>query len=263
MWAELVEAGLEPKEAKFYLAVLTMAAPTVAQAAETAGVSRTNGYDLAKRLAHRGLLILTEGADAAGSAGRGRTVLRAVDPQRLLDEWNQRRTTLEGLVPQLRAMHAKGGVAPRSRYLEGSGGIRTALFETLDWPAPLRGVLSMRDLYTVPGADAMREYIAGRRQRGLWLHVVRSAEKDLEQGWPSSDADFRRTRYAPPDYLFTMTMIVGRDAVAMLSSTRENFALVIESAEYAEMHANLFEVLWAASSTELRAVPSPPPLGES
>jgi hypothetical protein len=36
----------------------------------------------------------------------------------------------------------------------------------------------------------------------------------------------------------------------MLSSTRENFALVIESAEYAEMQRNLFEVLWSASATE-------------
>lgn len=249
MWADLVEAGLEPKEAKFYLAVLGMGSPTVAQAAEAASVSRTNGYDLAKRLAHRGLVILTEGADAEAGAGRGRTVLRAADPQRLLDEWDQRRATLKELVPQLRAMHAKGGVAPRSRYLEGAGGIRTALFETLEWPSPLRGVLSMRDLYSVPGAEAMREYIAGRRQRRLWLHVVRSQEKDLDEGWPSSDTDFRRTRYAPRGHLFTMTMIVGRDAVATLSSTRENFALVIESAEYAEMHANLFEVLWEASST--------------
>jgi hypothetical protein len=109
----------------------------------------------------------------------------------------------------------------------------------------------------------MREYIAGRRRRGLWLHVVRSPEKDFQDGWPSSEADFRRTRYAPRDYLFTMTMIVGRDAVAMLSSTRENFALVIESAEYAEMHANLFEVLWAASSTEPHGALSPPGAEES
>ena len=36
----------------------------------------------------------------------------------------------------------------------------------------------------------------------------------------------------------------------MLSSTQENFALVIESAEYAEMQRNLLAVLWMASHTE-------------
>jgi len=92
-------------------------------------------------------------------------------------------------------MHAKGGAAPRSRNFDGAGGIRTALFETLEWPSPPRDVLSMRDL------------------------------------------------------------IIGPGAVAMLSSTRENFALVIESAEYAEMQRNLFEVLWSASVTEPPALP--------
>ncbi|HWN31244.1 MAG TPA: helix-turn-helix domain-containing protein, partial [Pseudonocardia sp.] len=107
MWAELADAGLDPKEAKFYLATLSLDGPTVARAAEAAGVSRTNGYDIAKRLANRGLISLVEG----GSGGR--TVLRAADPGHLLDEWSQRRQALERLVPRLRAMHAKGGAAPR------------------------------------------------------------------------------------------------------------------------------------------------------
>lgn len=61
MWAELVEAGLEPKEARFYLAALSMDSATVAQVAEASQISRTNAYDIAKRLAQRGLLSLIEG----------------------------------------------------------------------------------------------------------------------------------------------------------------------------------------------------------
>ena len=56
MWEQLVAAGLDPKEAKFYLAVLAMRRSTVAEAAERAGVSRTNAYDITKRMMHRGLL---------------------------------------------------------------------------------------------------------------------------------------------------------------------------------------------------------------
>jgi predicted transcriptional regulator len=247
VWTELVDIGLEPKEAKFYLAVLSMDRPTVAQVAEAVEVSRTNAYDIMKRLVHRGLLSLTE---SVPDTGRGRAELQATDPQRLLDEWHQRKQLLDGLVPQLRAMHAKAGAQPRARYLEGSAGIRHALFQTLDWPSPLRGILSMRDLLTVPGEAAMDEYIATRKQRNLWLHVIRSPEKDFEHGWPTSDTDLRRTRYAPAGYLFAMTMIIGDDAVAMLSSPDENFALMIESADYAQMQSNLFQVLWDASDTK-------------
>nr|WP_144208935.1 hypothetical protein [Mycobacterium tilburgii] len=140
------------------------------------------------------------------------------------------------------------------RYLEGASGIRTALFETLDWHSPLRGVLSMRDLLNVPDVEAMEEYIAGRRQRQLWLHVLRSPEKDLPGGWPSSIDDYRHTRYMPAKYVFTMPTIIGDVSAAMISSRRENFALLVESLEYVEMQRNLHEVLWAVAARNRTAV---------
>ena len=249
MWEELVSIGLEPKEAQFYLAVLELHKPTVAEAADRAEVSRTNAYDLTKRLVRRGLLSVTETGPTGRPAGRGRGVLTASDPGHLLEEWDERKRVLDGLVPRLRAMRPKGRSHPRVRYLQGEAGIRAALFETLDWPSPLRGILSMRDLLMVPGQAAMKEYIDERRERDLWLRVVRSPEKDYKDGWPTSDHDRRESRYAPADYIFTMTTIIGTDAVAVMSSRQENFAMMIESAEYAEMQSNLFEVLWAASDT--------------
>ena len=254
MWQELVNAGLEPKEARFYLAILDMQRPTVAEAAERAEVSRTNAYDIAKRLLHRGLISITEVGPTGKPAGRGRGLLTANDPGQLLDEWIERKEVLDSLVPKLRAMRTKGGSQPRVRYLEGVSGIKSALYETLGWPSPLRGILSMKDLLSVPGESAMNEYIEGRRERELWLRVVRSPERDYDRGWPTSVAHYRESRYAPPAYIFTMTMIIGQDEVAVISSRRENFAMMIESAEYAQMQANLFEVLWSISSTTPLAV---------
>jgi hypothetical protein len=248
VWQELVDAGLDPKEARFYLAVLDMQRCTVAEAAERAEVSRTNAYDITKRLVHRRLVSITEIGPTGKPAGRGRAVLTADDPGHLLEELAERKSLLDGLVPKLRAMRGKGGNQPRVRYLEGARGIRSALFETLEWSSPLRGILSMKDLWSVPGHVAMDEYIQGRRDRQLWLHVVRSPERDFVHGWPSSAADYRESRYAPPEYLFTMTMIIGEHEVAVMSSRRENFAMMIESAEYAQMQTNLFEVLWSVSS---------------
>ncbi|WP_228118053.1 hypothetical protein [Rhodococcus erythropolis] len=45
-----------------------------------------------------------------------------------------------------------------------------------------------------------------------------------------------------------MTTIIGASAVAVMSSKQENFAMTIESAEYAEQQQNLFEALWEVSS---------------
>src|SRR5690606_4700603 len=130
--------------------------------------------------------------------------------------------------PRLRAVQSKGTL-PRVRYLEGEAGIRTALFESLEWASPIYGILSMADLMNVPGSDAMAEYIEGRRQRELELRVVRSPLTESWLDWPTRVEDFRVVRLAPPPNVFSMTTLIGDHTVSTLSSQRENFAMVIES----------------------------------
>lgn len=248
MWQRLVEAGLDPKDAHFYLAVLNRGRTTIAEAARDAHVSRTNGYDIAKRLQGRGLISRVETPPGTTPDQRNQSFLVANDPVQLLEEWGARRRVLDDVVPQLRALFSNSRSRPKVRYLEGASGIRTALFETLEWASPMRGILSMRDLMTVPGEVAMAEYIEERRRRQLLLHVVRTQGHDWPHGWPTSAQDFRLVRHAPPEYEFTMTTVIGSQQVVTISSAREAFAMVIESQEYAEMQQNFFDVLWRVST---------------
>ncbi|MGV9801495.1 TrmB family transcriptional regulator [Mycobacterium sp. NPDC003449] len=248
MWQELVDAGLDPKDAHFYLAVLRRGRATVAEAAREANVSRSGGYDIARRLQARGLVARVESEPGESGDLRTQSHLVASDPIQLLEEWDSRRRVLNDVVPQLRALFSENRARPKVRYLEGAAGIRSALFESLDWPSPICGILSMRDLMTVPGEAAMAEYIQGRRDRELVLRVVRTRDHDWPGGWLTSAHDFRIVKHAPAAYEFTMTEIIGPHEVVSLSSARETFAMVIESQEYAEMQRNFFEVLWSVSS---------------
>jgi hypothetical protein len=60
-------------------------------------------------------------------------------------------------------------------------------------------------------------------------------------------------RFASPDFVFTMTSYIYDNKVAIISSRRENFAMTIESAEFAAMQRNLFEALWASCPPPARA----------
>jgi sugar-specific transcriptional regulator TrmB len=248
MQEELERAGLDPKEAQMYLAVLELGQPTVAQAAQVAQVSRTNAYDVVRRLARRGLVTVTEVGPTGEPAGRGRGVLRAADPEQFLAEWRERGDVLRELVPRLKAVMNTQTSRPRVRYLEGGAGIATALREVLKWGVPLKGILSMVDLLQVPGRQPMEEFIARRRELGISLRVVRSPEKETEDLWPSTGRDLREVRFAPLEHVFTMTMLIGSDSVAVISSRRENFAMMIDSSEYAALQSGLFDSLWAAST---------------
>lgn len=77
---------------------------------------------------------------------------------------------------------------------------------------------------------------------------MRSPIKESSLDWSTNPADYRVTRLAPPSYVFTMTTLIGEHTVSTLSSGREDFAMVIESQEYAEQQRHLFEILWAAST---------------
>jgi hypothetical protein len=57
----------------------------------------------------------------------------------------------------------------------------------------------MRDLMAVPGEAAMAEYIAGRRERGLVLRVIRTRDHDWPGGWLTSARDYRVVKHAPED----------------------------------------------------------------
>jgi len=246
LWEELVDFGFDVKDARFYLEVLEAGRLSVADAAERAYVSRTNGYDVAKRLAHLGLVQFVE-VEETGRGPRRVTMLEACNPDVLLTEVEQRRRHLETLVPRLQAIRAKGEL-PRVRYLEGSTGISAALFETLAWESPIRGILSMQDLIEAPGREAMRDYIAGRREHGLWLKVIRAEEKEGDLNWPSSEEDLRELRLAPPGHAYPFTILFGERAVVTLSSRRENFAMIVEDPEYARLQRDLFESMWQIST---------------
>ena len=90
MWQALVEAGLDPKDAHFYLAVLRGGHTTVAEAARQAHVSRTSGYDIGRRLQARGLISRVESGPGESEDLRTQTHLVANDPVHLLDEWAAR-----------------------------------------------------------------------------------------------------------------------------------------------------------------------------
>lgn len=248
MWEELVAVGLEPSEARFYLAALETGRASVSQISEAANVSRTNGYDLTRRLAKRGLVSLAEQGPSGQPSGRGKNIVIAADPIRLLAEHQETQIKLADLVPRLSAIRAKGASRPRVRYFEGGSGMRQGLMETLNWEGPLLGILSMRDMLEVPGEAAMNEYIEGRRQRKLQLQVIRSSSRDQAPGWPTSAKDFRIVRTAPTEHTFSVSTIIGAHMVAVFSTPAEAFAMVIESPAYAQMQADLFHVLWDSCS---------------
>jgi sugar-specific transcriptional regulator TrmB len=239
---ELARIGISGKRARLYLTALELGEAPVHKVAQKAGISRTTAYDILGRLLREGLVSRVE--------KDGRTHIAAEDPARLLGLLDDRRRTVEDMLPELRLLHSRSSGRPRIRFYEGREGIGTVLHDTLRCRSKrLDGILSMRDLFQVPGRPEMEQYVAARIAAGIQLRVVRSREKDVGSDvWPSRAEDLRELRYAPEGAVFTMTTWTYDDKVSIIASRREHFGMIVESAEFAEMQKHLFAALWLAST---------------
>lgn len=239
----LAKLGVHGKQARFYLAALELGQAPVRLIAEKSGIGRTTAYDVLAKLQQQGLVSQVEKG--------GIRYVTAEDPARLLRILDERRQTLEGLLPELRSVYNLSTVKPRIRFYEGVEGIKTVLYDTLSSRSKhLLGILSMVDLLDVPGRDEMEDYIVRRIASGIFLKVLRSREKEVGNIWPTRAADLRELRYTPPGLVFTMTTYVYDQKVSVISSRRENFGMIIESQEFAKMQENLFMVLWQVSEPD-------------
>ncbi|HEX2652411.1 MAG TPA: helix-turn-helix domain-containing protein [Xanthobacteraceae bacterium] len=236
----LTQIGLQETEVRFYLAALELGQASVRDIAVKGGISRTNAYDVFSRLLDQGLVTEVAGASA-------KTMLVAAEPpEQLIELLDVRRRKLDALLPELRSLHNLAGGKPHVRYYQGLEGIQHVLDDTLTVrDKMLLGILSMRDLFEVPGRAWMDDFVRRRIEAGVSLRVVRSPVKDIASVWPESAEDLREVRFASPNFVFTMTSYIYDNKVAVISSRRENFAMTIESEEFAMMQRNLFDVLWA------------------
>jgi HTH-type transcriptional regulator, sugar sensing transcriptional regulator len=244
----LMQIGLNETEARFYLAALELGQAPVRDVAVKAGISRTNAYDVFARLLEQGLVA------EVGTASKKVMLVEAEPPDQLVELLDVRRRKLDALLPELRSLHNRSAGKPRVRFYQGLEGIKLVLDDTLAArDKKLLGILSMLDLFEVPGRAWMDDLVRRRIAAGVHLRVIRSPVKDIRNVWPQSAADLREVRFASRGFVFTMTSYIYDSKVAIISSRRENFAMTIESEEFVAMQRNLFEALWASCPPPPRA----------
>ncbi|KAA0684864.1 transcriptional regulator TrmB [Azospirillum brasilense] len=244
-WVNLEEKlsriGISGTLYKLYLTTIRLGGGSVTEVAAGAGMARTTAHDALAKLEAEGLVRFVD-------HGKRRFVV-AQDPGILLERSEARRQMLEDVMPVLRSMYHHENGQPNVRFHPGPEGIRTVLWETLSGEEKeLRATLSMRELMVEPGLEEMERYLKERARRGIWLRVIRSEERDIAPIWPSSQEERRELRYAPATYNLAMTCFIHGSKVSVISSARESYGLILDSADFAAFQASMFDAMWSLST---------------
>ncbi len=233
----LAELGLEKTKGSVYVAALGLGQGTAQDIAARAGLVRTTTHEVLQNLVRMGLVSVLM---------RGRTRLYSAEsPEKLKMLLQEKERMVAGVLPELLALVPTKGVKPRVRFYEGVEGVKTVFEDTLTVSNKLLlSILSVQDLYQIPGKEFMDHYVARRVKAGIKLHVVRSEGKEVGETWPTSRQEAREVHYAPAGMEFPMTIYMYDHKVGIIGTQQENFGMIIESEDFYATMKNLFEVMW-------------------
>lgn len=242
----LSDLGLTKNKGVVYLATLQTGTASAQEIAKAADLPRTTTHEILQQLVSLGLVSFV-------TIGRTRRYT-AERPEKLKTLLQEKERRLEQILPELGSLMITPGIRPRVKFYDGMAGAKVVFEDTLTVKnKPLLGILSMADLYKIPGKEYMDDYVRRRLAAGIKLRVIRSEVKEIEETWPTSTKELRELHYAPREMIFPMTIYIYDNKVGIIGTQKENFGMIIESQELYQTLKNLFEVLWQVTRVGKRS----------
>lgn len=253
MLEEILEKmGLDPDLAKTFIALSGLGLLSAGDLAKNMGIPRASLYGYLRRLHEKGFVKQTVSTSGVK--------FFAVEPPEKIDALlRQKVESLEKIRDQFgdiaRTLQMKRIPAlsrPKFEFFEGEEGVRHVLKDMLlyrdlstsaFWPIKTMLDVLSPDFFRYMNKERIRRRLF---TRALWpeKEIVDIAKHPyLGVG----DAFLREIRVAPRDIDCSMGYWIYGDKVAFVSSQKERFAFLIESAELVKLLLTQFEVIWGMS----------------
>lgn len=239
----LNQIGLEEKEAKVYLAALELGPTTIQDITRKSGINRTTVYQALKNLKAQNLASQT-------IAGKRKLIL-ASDPASLKQNIKRKEYLLNSIFPELITLSNLNPVKPKIRFYEGREGHREIYRETLKskdktlyWISPIN-----TQMETI-GEDFLDFYIKERVAKKIFIKLIQKTSPTAPAKY-NNPATFKKelkdVRYLPQEMDLPNIIAIFENKVAVMSTQKEGFGFIIESADYTKSMKVFYELLWNIS----------------
>lgn len=241
---ELVEIGLNEKEAKVYLASLELGQSAVQTIANKAGVNRATTYFVIEGLMAKGLI-------SSFHQGKKQFFI-ATDPDHLVDiledqerEMKRKTEELKKLIPQLQSINNKKSDRPVVRYFEGKKGISAMNDEAMNVASG--GVIPMA--YSVDAVDNV--FLEGERKlaqkkridKNIRTKVIYTYKNGIVES--TDDGDRRKVPFDKFPIRSDIAIFDGKVRIASLGSRL--VGIIIEDQEIADSFRAILDLAWEAA----------------
>ncbi len=242
-YKQIIEFGLDEKEARVFLAALELGGESVLAIAKKAGINRVATYDALESLISRGLI-------STFIKGK-RTYYTSVEPDQLeliLEkekvELEARHEKLKTLLPDLNSIYNFSNKKPKVSYYEGKAGllaIRNTFLKTPD--KQLRVIYYYYDLDKVFTKAERDDYINKRVKVGLEVKSIAVLGEDSPKV-TEKVGNVNRIYLDYKNFPIKSDITIYGNKIALVSM-RELFGIIIENQELADTMKTFFDLAWS------------------
>jgi sugar-specific transcriptional regulator TrmB len=225
---------------------LRLGSQTASNIAKYSGINRATVYDVFDGLIRKGL---------ATKIDKGTAVyFQVTDPKNLIQylerdkneyirKIEKEKDALEGILPAIQSIERAATTKPKVQFFEGEKGMREAYEGTLKSSEPIRAYANVEEMHRgLP--NFFPEYYKRRSEKNIHIRAI-SPDNELSlERHKHDNEELRQMKLIPKDKYFFSPEVNIYDDKILIASWREKMAIVIESQEIAEMHKNIYDLLW-------------------
>lgn len=242
MNTELLEQiGLNPAQAKVYIALIEKGALTPPQVSETTGESRTNAYMILDQLESLELIEKVESARKLTYQAKNPVALEKLSEKRRRAVMDAE-TRVKQAMPTLLSYYYSFTERPGVKMFEGIDGLKELYQDTLRTRQTIHLIRTPAESKTL-GSDYINKYIEKRRSLSIHTYALTPDVPDANRDTEVDKANlFHRTWLPKDSYTAPVEVDIYGDKTAFMIFGEEIMGIVIDSPQLAAAMRQIFKL---------------------
>ncbi len=234
----LNELGLSEKEAKVYLALLSLGEVTVLSISKEAGIKRTTVYSVLDSLKQKGLVeVVVRGF---------KTFYRAVSPENLVAVIEERQQKLNKYLPDFLSLYNASVKESYLRYYEGLPAIKS-IYEDLLKSVKIGDdylVISDQEKWYSLDPEYFEDFLRRRSKLNIKIRLLLQDSPIARQHQKIQKFYNETIKFLPAGTKLDTNLVIIPQRVVIHQTVPPIKAIVIDSPIVAKMHKEFFEIMW-------------------
>lgn len=238
-------AGFNDKEAKVYLACLSLGQDTVFHIAKECGLKRSTVYFVLEKLKADGFVSLRQTKKAS--------YYLALNPRRLMLKIKHRQEKFSSLATELESIYREQPDQPTARVFEGKEGVELVYSEMIEAVKKQEELLifgSIAHFYEdVEYKNLLDTYFKAMKSKKYKAREILLESEVRESDYlkivrENNNANHQIRVFPRGINFFENDNVIYGNKIAIFSLKKGVFVILIESKNIAESYRNIFELMW-------------------